>query len=323
MKLKIVLVLAGGLGLAACTPDAETPDYRQEMRNLVQGISARARQSRPGFIVIPQNGQQLVTSDGTAGGTIASAYLAAIDGLGREDLFYGYGNDDEPTPEAERSEMQAVLQLAQAQQKTVLVTDYCHTPAKMDDSYSRNAALGFVSFAADSRDLDRLPSYPAQPFGMNSDTIQQLGEARNFLYLINPGAFSSREEYLHAIAGSRYDVVIMDLFFNDGTAFTPQELATLKAKPGGGSRLLICYMSIGEAENYRYYWESWWTSRPPSFVVSENPSWTGNYRVKYWDENWQQIIFKGSRSYLSRIMDAGFDGIYLDIIDGFEFFEEI
>jgi len=33
---------------------------------------------------------------------------------------------------------------------------------------------------------------------------------------------------------------------------------------------------------------------------------------------WQAIIFE----YEDRILNAGFDGVYLDIIDGFEYWEE-
>ena len=34
-----------------------------------------------------------------------------------------------------------------------------------------------------------------------------------------------------------------------------------------------------------------------------------------------QIIYGNNNSYLEKILDAGFDGVYLDIIDAFEYFE--
>ena len=40
--------------------------------------------------------------------------------------------------------------------------------------------------------------------------------------------------------------------------------------------------------------------------------------MRFWDEAWQIIILE----YLDRIIYAGFDGIYLDIIDAYEFFED-
>jgi len=60
----------------------------------------------------------------------------------------------------------------------------------------------------------------------------------------------------------------------------------------------------------------------PSFLHSENPNWEGNFYVHYWDEEWQKIICGNDDSYLKKILDAGFDGVYLDLIDAFEYFEE-
>ncbi len=81
-------------------------------------------------------------------------------------------------------------------------------------------------------------------------------------------------------------------------------------------------MSIGEAEDYRYYWKSTWNSNPPSWVERENPDWEGNYKIRYWDPRWKAIISGNDDSYLKKILDAGFDGVYLDIIDAFEYFED-
>ena len=38
-------------------------------------------------------------------------------------------------------------------------------------------------------------------------------------------------------------------------------------------------------------------------------------------QEWQDIVFGNDESYLKKILDAGFDGVYLDIIDAFEYFE--
>ena len=100
-----------------------------------------------------------------------------------------------------------------------------------------------------------------------------------------------------------------------------EKINTLKTKNNGGKRLVISYMSIGEAEDYRYYWKSGWDINPPVWLADENPYWLGNYKVRYWIKEWQDIIFGSESSYLKKIIDAGFDGVYLDIIDAFEYFE--
>ncbi len=97
----------------------------------------------------------------------------------------------------------------------------------------------------------------------------------------------------------------------------------MKAKQNCGSRLVICYMSIGEAENYRFYWQNSWNSSKPQWLEAENPDWAGNYKVRYWYPEWQAIIFGNSNSYLDRILSAGFDGVYLDIVDAFENYENL
>jgi len=73
---------------------------------------------------------------------------------------------------------------------------------------------------------------------------------------------------------------------------------------------VLAYFSIGEAEDYRFYF----TTMDKSLLLEENTIWKGNFKVKYWDPRWYQII----DSYLERILKAGFDGVYLDIVDAFE-----
>jgi cysteinyl-tRNA synthetase len=78
-------------------------------------------------------------------------------------------------------------------------------------------------------------------------------------------------------------------------------------------KITIAYISIGEAEDYRYYWKSEWTKNPPAWLGPENPEWKGNYKVRFWNNNWQTIIY----DYIDKILNQGFDGIYMDIIDGY------
>jgi cysteinyl-tRNA synthetase len=87
---------------------------------------------------------------------------------------------------------------------------------------------------------------------------------------------------------------------------------------------LIAYISIGEAEDYRPYWRKEWggqgklTASAPAWLLPENPDWAGNYRVKYWRAEWQKLILATIEDAMAR----GFDGVYLDIVDGFETFEQ-
>ena len=334
MILVITILLASG---CSYFNSLDERDYRQDMRDFVQGISTYANDTNPDFIIIAQNGHELLTENGESTGELAAAYLDSIDGVGREDLFYGYDADNVATPKFYQNDMVSFMDVAKSNGLIVLVTDYCSKPAYMDDSYEKNAALGYISFAANDRDreLNNIPEYPEQPFNMNSDDITSLAEARNFLYLINPDLNLDKQDFLSSIADTNYDLIIVDAFY-DERALSERDVAALKVKDNGAKRLVIAYMSIGEAEDYRYYWQNDWKRNPPSWMAEENPNWDGNYKVRYWEPQWQGIIYGIGNdsandggidndiggSYLKRILNAGFDGVYLDIIDAFEYFED-
>ncbi len=322
-----ILIISSLLILSGCTDNSqennkgEERDFKNEMRNFVINISEYSEEIRSNFIIIPQNGHELITENAEEYGPVALNYTNAIDGIGREDLFYGYNGDNIPTRSIDTEYMIAFLDIAESNGVRVLVTDYCWSQENIDDSFKRNEANGYISFAADHRELDDIPSYPVDPYNANDYNISLLNDAKNFLYLLNPGSYDTKERFLNAIENSNYDVVITDLFYSGNDPFTADEVTRLKLKPSGGNRLVIAYMSIGEAEDYRYYWQSDWNSNKPNWLEKENPSWLGNYKVKYWEEDWQEIIYGNNDSYLKKIIDAGFDGVYLDIIDAYEYFE--
>lgn len=307
-----------------CRDDEEDeidPQYRQYMREFVIDMSQYAKNINDDFIIIPQNGQELVTTEGNEDDPPKISYLNAIDGAGREDLYYGYDYDNQPTPSVEIEYMEAFLDVCEQNGVEVLVTDYCWTQSNMDDSYAVNNGKGYISFAAPDRELNLIPDYPVRPYNANSNDVTNLSEAKNFLYLINPERYNSKQSFINAIAATNYDIIIIDFFFDEMEIINRDDLVVLKTKANGGSRLVIAYMSIGEAEDYRYYWQSDWYSNPPSWIEEENPDWEGNYVVRYWESGWQSILYGNNDSYLWHIIDEGFDGVYLDIIDAFEYFE--
>ena len=325
-KFLITLILI--VSFLACTknkvienPDEDIPNtYKKRMREFVQGISTYAKNINNDFIIIPQNGQEIITENGNVDDPVVTEYLNAIDGVGREDLFYGYNFDDVATPAADKNYMIGFLDICEQNGAEVLTTDYCWTHGKMNDSYTQNNLKSYISFAAPDRELNVIPDFPPTVYNENNDNITTLADAKNFLYLLNPGNYANKTDFINAIAATNYDVIIMDMFFED-QPFTVQEINSLKIKNNGGSRLVISYMSIGEAEDYRYYWNASWVTNPPQWLAAVNPDWPGNYKVRYWNQDWQNIIFGNDTSYSKKIIDAGFDGAYLDIIDAFEFFE--
>jgi len=299
-----------------------TIDYRYQMRNFVIEISETAKAENPDFLVVPQNGIELIFEENELP---AVDYLNAIDAVGQEDLFYGYPEFNKPTPTPDNAYLKKHLDSAKSNNKKVLVTDYCKTPEFIERSYSLNEENNYISFAAPRRELDIIPGAPI--FNENKADINKLSKVKNFLYILNYAEYPSKQELISELAFTNYDLIILDLFFNEDT-FTAEEIQQLKKKKNGGDRLVIAYMSIGEAEDYRYYWKDSWKKTPPPFLERENLRWRGNYKVRYWMDQWQRVIC-GSEdgsgfesSYLGRVMNAGFDGVYLDILDAAFYFEK-
>lgn len=125
------------------------------------------------------------------------------------------------------------------------------------------------------------------------------------------------------LAAARPDLYIIDCS-RDGSErgiYSARELGEMRAQRFD-SRVLA-YMSIGEAEDYRWYWQRAWDANhdgkpdrgAPAWLGPENPEWRGNYKVRYWDPAWQRIV----EQYIDRIVAAGFDGLYLDVVDAFEY----
>lgn len=134
-----------------------------------------------------------------------------------------------------------------------------------------------------------------------------------------------RAAVVQKLAKCDRDVIVLDASYNSGTGgdWTQAELATIRA--GKKDRRVVAYVSIGEAEDYRPYWQKSWDAdkdgipdaAAPKFLNVENPDWKGNYRVRYWQPEWQKIMLPA----VKKVATQGFDGIYLDIVDAFEFYE--
>lgn len=330
----LIFVLVFALASSSCPGALESGEekcdnYRKAMRDFVIKISDEAHKSNADFIIIPQNGQAVAWDD-DENIVPDEKYFAAIDGTGREDVFYGTDKnwglaDGASTPSEISNEFQKLCDVYRDAGVCVLSIDYTgHDAQKIKDSYELNKNKGYISFSASERNLNAIPL--EEPYAKKSSDIKRLSDAKNFLYIINPEKFKNKNDFVNSLSKTDYDVLIIDLFCESGDddsegMLSKEDVACLKTKANGGSRLVICYMSIGEAENYRWYWQKGWRPHHPSFLERANRDWAGNYKVRYWYKEWQEIICGEKNSYLSKILDAGFDGVYLDIIDAYEYFE--
>jgi cysteinyl-tRNA synthetase len=130
-------------------------------------------------------------------------------------------------------------------------------------------------------------------------------------------------------ARSPYDLLVVDATTGlaAGRPFLAEEVARLKRKPDGTRRLVVSYVSVGEAEDYRpdYFTSEYMTEDAPDWLMQENRQWKGNRIIRFCSEGWQKTILgdeNGRNVYnsidpspLYRLLDLGFDGIYLDRVD--------
>ncbi len=122
---------------------------------------------------------------------------------------------------------------------------------------------------------------------------------------------------LASIKKEGWKTAVID-YSHDGTDLTAYPPAAIDALKKSGCRVL-CYFSIGEAENYRFYWKPQWNTKRPGWMGLTNKDWPGNFKVRYWDPEWRDFVLK---PYLEKILAQGFDGVYLDIVDAFEYWGE-
>ncbi len=156
-------------------------------------------------------------------------------------------------------------------------------------------------------------------FITSSVCTADLSKVNDWLYIISMDDVS-----IEQITDSGFDLVVMD-YSKNGAAdgeYLPSQIAQLH----NAGMTVIAYFSIGEAEDYRFYWNTTWNANPPAWLGAENPDWQGNYKVRYWNEDWRKILMGVTagtdKSYLDRIIDMGFDGVYLDIVDAFEYWSD-
>ena len=96
---------------------------------------------------------------------------------------------------------------------------------------------------------------------------------RNGPALAAATAWGYQLQYVDPLAvPGEIDMIVVD-YSRDGTAaraFKSTDVEALRRRPDGKPRIVLCYLSIGEAENYRAYWDMSWNSKPPQWLGAEN-----------------------------------------------------
>lgn len=183
--------------------------------------------------------------------------------------------------------------------------------------------LAFVGAQnANARDFLGLNSWGYQLHDYTNQNISRMETSRNTLWVVD-----------YSKDGA------------DENRFSKQEIAKIKRN----GNVVISYFCLGEAEMVRYYWPKYdrealikrnevyevgYKNESLNFTNVEgvqvlgrdNAEYVDNFPVKFWLQSWQKTMLEDSAefgtSYLNRIIDSGFDGVYLDTVDAFEYYNE-
>jgi cysteinyl-tRNA synthetase len=156
-----------------------------------------------------------------------------------------------------------------------------------------------------------------------------------FLYSTISPPFSKQRSWLYQLQDPNIDQVIKSGFkiivkdyTKDGSVpYSKNEVKQLTDK----GIIALSYISVGEASFFRKYWEKEWAdykfesgrisaikavkkNAPQWLGEIPNPDWPESVKVRFWMDAWFETAVKPA---LDQILEAGFTGIYMDIIDAY------
>ena len=314
-----IMAVAGLFSLSGCT--AAAPDVTPEtaMVDLLGEIRQYTQERDPHFQILGNGAAGLLEETPDNSAANVQRLIASMDGFLTESVYYTSDEQGKAKPQADDyvAYLHAMFAKPKAAGKAVWTSDYIKDPQSQDTDEKQGRADGYVSMAVANQKLDIIPVRQV-PF-TSDKPIYRIQDAQNFLFLLNPGSFSTKAEYLTALDKTPYDVIVVDLYYGD-SPLTKADVDSLRTKPQGGQRLILAYMSLGEAADYRPYWKSEWNTKRPDWIRKPNPDWPGSYKVCYWSPQWKHLLYGHDGAYLDQIMGAGFDGVFLDVIDAWQYF---
>jgi cysteinyl-tRNA synthetase len=161
---------------------------------------------------------------------------------------------------------------------------------------------------------------PGSPGPATSSTPNRarLAQVKNWVYILDVNSIKDSAK-MKELEASSYRLVVLDFVPSESSDSSRAfDMKGLVMRLHNSGKLVVAYVDIGEAENFRTYWQSGWKIGHPPWIVGGDPDgFSGNYPVAYWTPEYQ-AIWTGRQGYLQRIMkDASMDGVYLDWVEAY------
>lgn len=310
---KLYFILPVGLALLILfgfemdDKDKNTQKAGKKMQEMVVGISKYARKFNLEFIVIPQNGSELAFQNVDPDKPLCNEYMNAIDGIAIEELFL------DEKGKADNYRINNLKKLPK--DKKVIVSEFVKDKNEEENIIKLNQEVGFVPFIR-TEDNYHYHTIPEKILNENANDVKKLKDVQNFLYLINADDFDTKKELIDKVSDTNFDLILIDLYYLS-FPYTKADLEKLKVKKNGGKRLVICYLNVGAAENWRSYWQPNWKKGNPKWLKKNYKGYDNEIYVEFWEPTWQKMIFGNDDSYMKKIINAGFDGVFLDNVEAY------
>lgn len=223
---------------------------------------------------------------------------------------------------AEREERQRrivyALDAMRKEGRRVLSIENCKSQAEADAAYKSSDRDRVLSYAAvDAATLDVLPK--GHPRAENSDPVATITTARNWLPLLRGDRFGTKAEWVMAMEGTNYDALLIDVTHRGADPLGKEDVARLKFKQLGSARLVLAVLPLGKAYDWRWYWRKGWEAGNPAFLFAPDADDPGSFVTLMSSPQWRELLGK----YITGIVELGFDGVVLDDLDTYLWFEDL
>lgn len=326
------------LSLPALANEKVPDNFRQIMRDAVVELSTYAHNRNPRFLLLARNGLELATKGRwetsreeildplgkeedkrVPTGYLMRPFVRALDGMVQDGLFCGRESFDKPTSPDEKKRLMQIAEQVAALGKPVLSIDYCKDSKLIAAAQKEAAQHKFLSMPETSgkRLLENLTP-GMHPYNENPHHIDSLVGAKNFLVYLNSRKLGNKGQFLVAMSKLNHDILIIDPLHTSGIEpLNKEDVYRLKFKRLGSQRKVIAILSLAKADTFRPYWQRNWEMGEPDWLAAPSPQDQDRYVVKYWAPEWKEIVGQ----YFKWIIDIGFDGIMLDDVEAFQYFE--
>lgn len=278
------------------------------MKAFIEEMSKLGRSLNPHFNIVPQNSLELLTTDDW-GEVVDVKFLSHIDGIAREDLHFGYELDDKETPVTTQREWLPYLNLAKANNLTVLVVDHCSTEVKQLRSLKLSNVAGFICFANNRK---------------NFGNVSKISTDNNITKLNMVKSFALQPNLTQALPEVKFnfDLLVISPFVN-GAYIKAKDVDKLKLKSNGKKRLLLAMISAVELNSHQPYYQRDWTKEMPEWMEMFNSTTNSEeLRAKFWTKELKDLMISGDNSVVRNLVKLNFDGVYLLNADGYLSFED-